>query len=1525
MKKLANLTRILLLVCLIGTTNLVMSQDVILQGFYWNTHPGDLSENETGGIWWDSLASIAPKIGAAGFSTIWAPPPQKGFAGKFDMGYGPYDYYDMGEFDSKGTVRTRHGSASQLRAMIQAYHDNGINVMADVVLNHRGGGDVLVPREVGGGSGYLEFNPPSGRLPGDAGDFHPNNFHPDQDGPYHNPLFFEDICYFNNPTTTPPTDADGNPSTWYFGAPGYMGEMGVDLISWGRYLMDDLGFDELRLDAIKHIEPDYLGKFIIEVQNGDQPFALGEFFDFNTNDLVSYHSAVTNSSNQGGIKGASMSLFDFPLRGSLEAVLNDPSGNQDLYNTLGGSGLVWGSSLSGFDVVTWLDTHDTDRTGFVEDSNGCAIPFGNSCLRFETLDDHHPIFSDKEDMGYPFLLAAEGRPIVFWKDYFWFGLDKDIDWLIALRKELATGTSDHIQNLNGFWPQDGAFDFENNGGNMFAMTRNGLTSGESDGLVLGLNDHPSKTNAVFVNTPFTNKHLKDYSDGFMFETSEAFGDGRALVKAQPRDYSWYAPTGLYPLGAGISPSHFTMEATPGGCTHFVALTASNSENYVFNGGSIEVGDEVAAVNSNGDVVGIGRIGQGFQWDGVHDMVIELLGAPSSNGMANNEEISIVIYDASTSQEITIGTLTYASAGSTFNFSPDRPNSPNRNGNFSTFAVSTTSENTFNCSGISLINGFGIESCSITDVSLGAQTACNINSNTIDQELIISFENAPEAGTLVVNGASFPLETSPQTVSITTEANGLPYDAEVSISGTDCSLSIPSLFVAPQPCNEICNNSSQADSAYDDAWSSGDNDGSGFGPWSLSTNFNNPGNGGHFVFTSTANGDGDNNGDGDIDDAGRALGMYANSGDVSNAVRPFSTPLQEGSELTVNIDNGWIENGGAVGLGIQNAAGDNLLEFFFAAGNPEYFISDSNGANASGIGFTDEGIQLTFTLGENAQYDASVTTLGNGVSYSLSGTLLSNSDQSPAQIRFFNSNAGFDAPRNLYIGAMEICQPVIPTCDATLIDSGITCPGSDQGFFTINMTDGLSPFNVELNGQPIGSFDTNEFTVPDLTSGSYLVDIIDANDCQSTLEITIEEFDDEAPVISCPANISVENDDNACGAVVNFEATATDNCSASITYSHAPGSEFPVGVTEVTVTATDLSGNTSECSFTIEVTDTESPVIACPMDIVIPANENCLAVATWEELVSSDNCGITNISSNYESGDEFGLGSTEVTYEVTDEAGNLSSCSFTITVVDETAPTINADLIPTYFYGPYGIHEVVSEVTDNCDGTNVISTIETPQLTNPEVRLYRSYWVSVIKFNPNRNRIKVIAPDPEALFNKITENGIEVSNGQYLIQKTGSRSNKSYYFFDRAGELYATSSSDGLDMISIATDQAGNTSVVTTTPESSLRANSSGRVDNGSIDFEEPLNELKNAEEQLNEFQVFPNPAKDYLNISNIEELGENAVLQLYDQTGKMVLQQNLIDQDINVIEIGNLRLSKGLYVLNIIGSIQSRNQRIYIE
>lgn len=189
-------------------------------------------------------------------------------------------------------------------------------------------------------------------------------------------------------------------------------------------------------------------------------------------------------------------------------------------------------------------------------------------------------------------------------------------------------------------------------------------------------------------------------------------------------------------------------------------------------------------------------------------------------------------------------------------------------------------------------------------------------------------------------------------------------------------------------------------------------------------------------------------------------------------------------------------------------------------------------------------------------------------------------------------------------------------------------------------------------------------------------------------------DTQLPVISscgAPGPQVVNTDPGVCTyshTGSTWDAAATDNCT-TVTMSYTltgatsssgtgslNGATFNTGITNVIWKATDVSGNISNCSFTVEVIDNEPPVVnACVPDITANAAPgSCSAVVNWSAPDITDNCSL-NIISSHASGDVFNTGTTVVTYTATDNAGNAVTCSFNVTVVDAEAPTIscNADI------------------------------------------------------------------------------------------------------------------------------------------------------------------------------------------------------------------------------------------------------------
>ena len=214
-------------------------------------------------------------------------------------------------------------------------------------------------------------------------------------------------------------------------------------------------------------------------------------------------------------------------------------------------------------------------------------------------------------------------------------------------------------------------------------------------------------------------------------------------------------------------------------------------------------------------------------------------------------------------------------------------------------------------------------------------------------------------------------------------------------------------------------------------------------------------------------------------------------------------------------------------------------------------------------------------------------------------------------------------------------------------------------------------------------------------------VTDANGLADTCQGTVTVVDVTPPVVICPADVTIANDVDLCSAVWTFAVVAADNCSiSSLVASPASGSAFPLGTTDVTVTATDGAGNTATCLFQVTVVDTQAPEIICPPDYVF----ECDAVGDFGTPTATDNCDlsptITLVDRDSIAGDCPQEYQIVRTFKAEDDAGNTASCVQTISVEDTTSPEITCpdpDSLEIVFVNPNQA-QVVFEVTatDNCD-------------------------------------------------------------------------------------------------------------------------------------------------------------------------------------------------------------------------------------
>ncbi|MBI2517300.1 MAG: hypothetical protein HYV95_10335 [Opitutae bacterium] len=210
---------------------------VMMQGFYWDCPAG----------WYNTMAGQAGRLrnmrGGHGIDRIWFPPPSKAQSGASSMGYDPYDYYDVGAYNQKGTTATHFGTQAELKGAIAAFHAQGIVCLADIVLNHRSGGASEMNPNLGSMGTFMDFSGvASNRCAWHYNQFHPSTHEGSDEGRFGD---MPDLCLSLD---TP--DSAGWPR--------------YDMIQWGKWLMDaaNAGFDGgWRFDFVKGFRPSMVGDF----------------------------------------------------------------------------------------------------------------------------------------------------------------------------------------------------------------------------------------------------------------------------------------------------------------------------------------------------------------------------------------------------------------------------------------------------------------------------------------------------------------------------------------------------------------------------------------------------------------------------------------------------------------------------------------------------------------------------------------------------------------------------------------------------------------------------------------------------------------------------------------------------------------------------------------------------------------------------------------------------------------------------------------------------------------------------------------------------------------------------------------------------------------------------------------------------------------------------------------------------------------------------------------------------------------
>ena len=247
-----------------------------------------------------------------------------------------------------------------------------------------------------------------------------------------------------------------------------------------------------------------------------------------------------------------------------------------------------------------------------------------------------------------------------------------------------------------------------------------------------------------------------------------------------------------------------------------------------------------------------------------------------------------------------------------------------------------------------------------------------------------------------------------------------------------------------------------------------------------------------------------------------------------------------------------------------------------------------------------------------------------------------------------------------------------SCDAVLTLSDVGTPTTSDNC-AINSVENDNPALTFINGINILTW-----IVTDSASNTSIV----------TQTITVN--DNEDPVLTIPADIVSNNCNVDFGA-----ASATDNCGGLIPTNNAPAT-FGLGITPVVWIVTDAAGNTVSATQLVTVSDTIAPLNNAPADVTVNTDLN-LCTASGVVLgvpITGDNCTVAAVTNNAPV--NFPIGTTTVTWSVTDSASNTTLSYQLVTVNDNQPPSITPP--PDLVSNSCTIVLGNPTITDNCSFT-----------------------------------------------------------------------------------------------------------------------------------------------------------------------------------------------------------------------------------
>ncbi|KAF9533777.1 glycoside hydrolase family 13 protein [Crepidotus variabilis] len=329
---------------------------LMFQFFTWDCLQDDKS-------WWKHFEEQVPRLAEYGITQVWLPPPNKAAVPE-GRGYDAYDLWDIGEFEQKGTTKTRWGTREEYLQACKVAQEHGIDILIDAVLNHKLGADrteefQAVP--VRSDNRLKDAGPPRTIQGWTAFDYSGR-------GDKYSPMKWTQEHF----TGVDWDDKAKTKGIFRITSPGHKGwsrnvdsELGnydyllgqdidhrhpavqEDLLNWGEWILQTTGATGFRLDAIKHIDRKFMLNWIQETRRRSgkkEMFVVSEYWTGNLKFLMPYLNHF---------KGET-AFFDVPLHMNFNKASRERT-RFDLRKILSSTVV----QVRPNDAVTFVDNHDT--------------------------------------------------------------------------------------------------------------------------------------------------------------------------------------------------------------------------------------------------------------------------------------------------------------------------------------------------------------------------------------------------------------------------------------------------------------------------------------------------------------------------------------------------------------------------------------------------------------------------------------------------------------------------------------------------------------------------------------------------------------------------------------------------------------------------------------------------------------------------------------------------------------------------------------------------------------------------------------------------------------------------------------------------------------------------------------------------------------------------------------------------------------------------------------------------------------